>query len=61
MSPKKGCLICGRPTETAFRPFCSKRCADVDLGRWFNERYVVPEPAEPEDSDHVSEDGDEAD
>ena len=48
MPPKKGCPICGRPTETAFRPFCSKRCADVDLGRWFNESYVVPEPIDPE-------------
>jgi hypothetical protein len=48
MPPKKGCPICGRPPETAFRPFCSKRCADVDLGRWFNESYVVPEPIDPE-------------
>jgi len=49
--PSKGgrCAICGRPVEPAFRPFCSKRCADVDLGRWLGERYVVTEPAEPED------------
>ncbi|WP_025885852.1 DNA gyrase inhibitor YacG [Asaia prunellae] len=36
------CPICKRPTETAFRPFCSKRCADIDLGRWFNESYSIP-------------------
>jgi len=42
------CPICGKPRDVAFRPFCSKRCADIDLGRWFNERYVVPEPADPE-------------
>lgn len=36
------CPICKRPTETSFRPFCSKRCADIDLGRWFNESYSVP-------------------
>jgi endogenous inhibitor of DNA gyrase (YacG/DUF329 family) len=28
--------------QAAFRPFCSARCADVDLGRWFTESYRVP-------------------
>ena len=37
-----GCAICGKPVETVFRPFCSKRCADVDLQRWLSDRYVVP-------------------
>lgn len=37
-----GCPICGKPVELAFRPFCSKRCADVDLQRWLSDRYVVP-------------------
>lgn len=37
-----GCAICGKPVETAFRPFCSKRCSDVDLQRWLSGRYVVP-------------------
>jgi endogenous inhibitor of DNA gyrase (YacG/DUF329 family) len=36
------CPICGRPTEPAVRPFCSKRCADVDLQRWLSGRYAVP-------------------
>jgi endogenous inhibitor of DNA gyrase (YacG/DUF329 family) len=36
------CPICGRPSETKFRPFCSKRCADVDLGRWFTGAYAIP-------------------
>ncbi|MBM9400493.1 DNA gyrase inhibitor YacG [Gluconacetobacter azotocaptans] len=36
------CPTCGRPAVAAFRPFCSKRCADVDLGRWFSEQYRVP-------------------
>jgi endogenous inhibitor of DNA gyrase (YacG/DUF329 family) len=36
------CPICERPAEAAFRPFCSKRCADVDLQRWLSGRYVVP-------------------
>jgi len=36
------CPICGKPADPKFRPFCSRRCADVDLGRWINETYVVP-------------------
>jgi endogenous inhibitor of DNA gyrase (YacG/DUF329 family) len=36
------CPICGRPTVPEVRPFCSKRCADVDLQRWLSGRYAVP-------------------
>jgi endogenous inhibitor of DNA gyrase (YacG/DUF329 family) len=35
------CPICKKPTVKAHRPFCSPRCADVDLGRWLTGRYVV--------------------
>jgi endogenous inhibitor of DNA gyrase (YacG/DUF329 family) len=35
------CPICGRPAIAAHRPFCSRRCADVDLGRWLNGDYRV--------------------
>ena len=38
------CPICARPTLPSLRPFCSTRCADIDLGRWFNETYAVPAP-----------------
>lgn len=38
----KGCPICEKPTDPAFRPFCSKRCADVDLQRWLAGVYAVP-------------------
>ena len=43
------CPICGKPTEPEHRPFCSPRCADVDLNRWLSDRYVVPasDDAEP--------------
>lgn len=37
-----GCPICGKPMDPVLRPFCSKRCADVDLQRWFSGRYVIP-------------------
>ena len=43
------CPLCGKPTDTRFRPFCSKRCADVDLARWLRGDYAVPgEPVDPE-------------
>jgi len=50
------CSVCGKPTDPEMRPFCSRRCADVDLGRWLNESYRIPaEPAdvgEADDDDH---------
>jgi endogenous inhibitor of DNA gyrase (YacG/DUF329 family) len=35
------CPICGKPATEQSRPFCSKRCADVDLNRWLSGVYVV--------------------
>ena len=46
------CPICEKPTETAFRPFCSKRCADVDLARWFTGGYAIPAD-DPEDAEDL--------
>lgn len=43
------CPICGKPTQDAYRPFCSKRCADVDLARWLRGDYAIPGPASEED------------
>jgi hypothetical protein len=42
------CAICGRPTENDYRPFCSRRCADVDLARWLRGAYVIPDEADGE-------------
>lgn len=36
------CPICGKPMVREYGPFCSKRCADVDLQRWLSGRYAVP-------------------
>ena len=36
------CPICGKPAEEGFRPFCSRRCANVDLGRWLDGAYTIP-------------------
>lgn len=36
------CPICGKVADNEkYRPFCSKRCADIDLGNWFCEGYVI--------------------
>jgi uncharacterized protein len=49
------CPICGKPTSADYRPFCSRRCADVDLGRWLNESYRIPAKTEEEPEDTPSE------
>jgi uncharacterized protein len=36
------CPICKEPTAAAYRPFCSARCRDVDLARWFSGSYAIP-------------------
>ncbi|RJL00955.1 DNA gyrase inhibitor YacG [Paracoccus siganidrum] len=38
------CPICNKPSAAAYRPFCSKRCADIDLARWLRGEYVIPGP-----------------
>jgi hypothetical protein len=43
-----GCPICARPRDEKFKPFCSKHCADVDLARWLEGRYVIPGPESDE-------------
>jgi hypothetical protein len=37
-----GCPLCGKKQTGAFRPFCSKACADIDLSRWLGGRYAIP-------------------
>lgn len=45
-APARPCPICGKPSVLEVRPFCSKRCADIDLHRWLGGVYAVPaEPA----------------
>ena len=48
MTKVKPCPVCGKPAQSDYRPFCSKRCADVDLHRWLGGTYVVP--GTPEDA-----------
>ena len=51
------CPICGKASLPDYRPFCSRRCADVDLGRWLTESYRIPaDEAEDPSSDPDSPD-----
>jgi hypothetical protein len=42
------CPVCSKPRALAYKPFCSKRCADVDLSRWLGGRYAIPAQEEDE-------------
>jgi endogenous inhibitor of DNA gyrase (YacG/DUF329 family) len=46
----KSCPICGKPQDQRVRPFCSRRCADVDLNRWLTGAYAIP-AAEQDDAE----------
>ena len=46
------CPICEKATEQSFRPFCSKRCADIDLAKWFSGSYAIP-ANDPEDLEEL--------
>jgi len=58
--PRKPCPICGKPSVKPFTPFCSKRCADLDLGRWLKGVYAIP-VSDPEDAEPMPEDRNESD
>lgn len=45
----KKCPICGKQAVLEYQPFCSKKCADIDLGRWLKGTYVVHTNETPED------------
>jgi endogenous inhibitor of DNA gyrase (YacG/DUF329 family) len=51
------CPICGKPADPDYKPFCSKRCADVDLQRWLSGRYAIPVVEEDKGADDDSGDG----
>ena len=40
--PSLACPICRKPADALHRPFCSRRCADVDLHRWLSGSYAIP-------------------
>jgi endogenous inhibitor of DNA gyrase (YacG/DUF329 family) len=44
------CPLCGRPAEPRWRPFCSRRCADIDLANWLGEAYRIPSEADDDNA-----------
>ena len=57
--PSSHCPICDVAADAEYEPFCSKRCADVDLHRWLSGGYAIP--AVEDDSDGAPADPDPAD
>jgi hypothetical protein len=53
----KTCPICGKPTDEEAKPFCSRRCADVDLHRWLSGVYAVPGTEDEEEDGRRDDDG----
>lgn len=51
--PPKPCPICGKPRDPKHAPFCSRRCADIDLGRWLKGAYVIPGRPVEEDEEEA--------
>ena len=47
---RRRCPICGKPPAAPHQPFCSSRCANIDLGRWLKESYRVPTEDPPGDA-----------
>ena len=53
---KAACAMCGKPVDPAYKPFCSKRCANLDLGRWLKGAYVIAGETVDDESDPVLDD-----
>ena len=52
LRPKRPCPICSKPSAQKYHPFCSARCAQIDLNRWFGGNYAIPaEEQEPDEGD----------
>ena len=51
------CPVCGKPARPEHHPFCSARCADVDLNRWLSGAYVIPARPDEESSDDAPAEG----
>ena len=55
---QRKCPVCGKTPEVRFRPFCSKRCADLDLAHWLRGDYAIPARDDPEGQENVGEESD---
>lgn len=55
MKNGRKCPICGKEPDEKYKPFCSKKCADVDLGRWLKGTYVIRSDEKPDEEDILTE------
>lgn len=51
LRPKRPCPICQKPSQQKVHPFCSARCARIDLGKWLGEKYAIPVTPAPDAGD----------
>ena len=51
--PTRYCPICGKPAIQRYRPFCSARCAQIDLGRWLKGNYRIETDEPPDEPDEA--------
>jgi endogenous inhibitor of DNA gyrase (YacG/DUF329 family) len=52
--PGDACPICGKARDATLRPFCSKRCKDLDLARWLTGDYAIPGAAQGEGNEPIA-------
>ncbi len=55
------CPTCEAPAQRRFRPFCSRRCQDLDLGRWLRGSYRIPTEEAPPEGEPGAAEGDDDD
>jgi len=48
LRPKRPCPLCQTPSVHKYHPFCSARCADIDLHKWLGGHYAVPAVEQPD-------------
>ncbi len=52
LRPRRPCPLCGKPSLQKYHPFCSNRCAQIDLHRWLGGNYAIPvKDAEEDEQD----------
>jgi endogenous inhibitor of DNA gyrase (YacG/DUF329 family) len=57
LRPKRACPVCKKPAQRQFHPFCSRRCAQIDLNRWLGGQYAIPSSETPESPESDDEEG----
>jgi len=56
MRQVRKCAICNKPASQKFHPFCSARCANIDLNRWLSGAYVIPSSEDEEEDEEPVQD-----